>query len=82
MISEFMLNILFSILNGLLSVLPDISWTVDVDKFAPFFQIIAVAGYLLPMGTIVTIVGLVMAITVFRIIISIVKTIWDLLPIV
>lgn len=82
MISEFIIDILFSILSGLLSILPDISWSVDVSRFSTFFQIIGVAGYLLPMDTIITLVGLVMAITLFRIVISIVKTIWDLLPIV
>ena len=82
MISEFMLNILFNLVSGMLSILPDISWNVDLSVLQPFFDIISVACYLLPMPTVVAIVTLVLALTMFRIIISIVKTVWDLLPIV
>lgn len=82
MISEFMLNILFNLVSGMLSVLPDVSWNVDLSALQPFFDLISVACYLLPMPTVIAIVSLVLSLTMFRIIISIVKTVWDLLPIV
>ena len=82
MVSEFFLNIIFNILTGMLSVLPDISWNIESNAFAYFLDILKVAGYMLPMGTVSTIAGLIVALTTFRIIISIVRTIWDLLPLV
>jgi len=75
-ISEFMLNILFNLVSGMLSILPDISWNVDLSVLQPFFDLISVACYLLPMPTVFAIVTLVLSLTVFRIIISIVKTVW------
>lgn len=82
MISEFFLNIIFALVSGMLSMLPDISWSVDTAAFAPFLNIIRVAGYMLPMDTVVAIVLLVFNFTLVRIVISIVKSIWDLLPLV
>lgn len=82
MISEFMIDIIFGILTALLSVLPDITWSVDVSSFTPFFQILNAVCYLLPMGAISSIVSMVIGLTVFRVVISIVKTIWSLLPVV
>ena len=32
MISEFIIDLLFSILSGLLSILPDISWSVEIGR--------------------------------------------------
>ena len=65
MISEFFLNIIFQLLQWLLRMLPEISFSADWGTTSTFFG-----------------VGLLLAISGFRVIIAIVKTIWDLLPIV
>lgn len=80
MIVEAIFNLLFGVLNRILFFLPDISWTVKADSFTKFFDVIRVAGYLLPMRTVFAILTLVVALTVFRIVVALVKTIWDLIP--
>ena len=82
MISEFLLNIVFGIVSGMLLFLPDISWSVDSAALNTFLDYVRVGSYLLPMDTVGTIVGLVCSIIAFRVIISLIKTIWELLPIV
>ena len=80
MISEFFLNIIFKFLSGLLNLLPDVSWSVDTTAFSYFLDIVRIVGYLVPAQTVYAIITLIVAFTVFRIIISLIKTIWDLLP--
>ena len=82
MISEFFINIIFSITSGLLSLLPDFTWSVDTSAFSYFMTILQVAGYIFPWFTVVAIAGLIVSISLFRIVVSVIKTIWDLLPLV
>jgi len=81
MIGEFVLNIVFSIVSGFLSLLPDFEFAVDSSAFDYFLGIVRVASYMLPMGTVSIILGLIVHLTIFRIVISFIKTIWDLLPV-
>lgn len=81
MISEFMLNIVFGIVTRFLNLLPDFTFpAVFVNAIDAFAGIIRVVGYLLPMGTVRTIVGAMVIITIFRIGVSTVRTIWEMLP--
>lgn len=82
MISEFFLNIIFGLVSGMLEILPDISWSVDTSAFSYFLDIVRVAGYMLPMDTVVAIIALIVDLTIIRIVIAIPKAIWDLLPLV
>lgn len=80
MILEGLLNIIFTILINLFEVLPNISWTTDDSAISTFLGFISVIAYLLPMDTITRLFSLVVSLMVFRIVIAIVKTIWNLLP--
>ena len=82
LIAEFLLNIVFSLVQWLLGFLPDISFNVESSAFDYFIGIIQVAAYMLPMNTIFAIIGIIVALTLFRIVIAIIKTVWDLLPLV
>lgn len=82
MISEFLLNIVFNIVEGALSILPDFSWSVENSFFSSALDMVRLAGYVLPMGTIVAIIVIINALLLLRIAISIIKTIWELLPLV
>ena len=82
MISEFLMNIVFGIVEGALSILPGWEWNVNASFFQSFLDMIRLAGYLLPMDTIVTIIVIINLLLLFRIAISIIKTIWELLPLV
>ena len=82
MISEFFLNIIFGLVSGFFSMMPDITWSVDTTAFQYFMDILKFAGYMLPWGTVVSIVSVIFSICVFRIVVAFIKTIWDLLPLV
>ena len=80
MITEFFLNIVFGIVSGFFSLLPNFSWSVDSSAFSYMMSIFQVAGYMFPWGTVVAIVGLIVGLSIFRIVIAFIKSIWDLLP--
>ena len=80
MILEGLLNIIFSLLIELFEVLPNISWSTDDSAMGTFFGFISVIMYLLPMHTIIQLLGLVISLLAFKAIIAIIKTLWDLLP--
>ena len=82
MISEFFLNIIFKLVTGFLNLLPDINFTVESSAFEYFLGIVQVAAYLLPMGTVMMIIDLIIIFTLLRIVIAVIKSIWDLLPLV
>lgn len=82
MISEFFLNIIFGLVSGMLDILPDVSWSVDTSAFSYFLDIVRVAGYMLPIDTVIAIVAIIIDLTIVRIVIAIPKAIWDLLPLV
>lgn len=86
MIGEFLLNIIFGIVTGILDSFSslgifNIAWDVGSGKLAPFLEIVASICYFLPVGTISSIVGLIVAFACFRAVIRLIVTIWDLLPI-
>ena len=82
MVTEGIINIIFGIVEGLLAFLPEISWNVDGSLFDIFFDVLEMVCYLLPMGTIITIIHLVISFIMFRVVVSLIKTIWELLPLV
>ena len=82
MIVETMLDLVFKIVEGVLSILPNFTWSVENSFFSTALDMIRVACYLLPMGTVVSIITIINLLLVIRIAIAIIKTIWDLLPLV
>lgn len=82
MISEFFINIIFGIVTGLMTLLPDIQWSVDTTAFQYFLDVIKVVGYLLPADAVMTVVGLIIDLTILRFVVALIKTLWDLLPLV
>lgn len=82
MIGQMMFNIVYGFVKIMLSFLPDIEWTVNENALGTFMEYVRLACYLLPMDTITTIVSLIFTIIIIRIVISFIKTIWELLPLV
>ena len=60
--------------------MPDITWSVDTSAFIYFLSILKVAGYMFPWSTVVAIAGLILGLSIFRVVIAFIKAIWDLLP--
>lgn len=80
MFIEALLNLVFGAVEGLLNLLPDIQWTVEGSVFDSFLDVLEMVCYLLPMQTVVTMFGIVVGFTMFKVVISLIKTIWDILP--
>ena len=80
MIIEALLNIFFDFLSKILENLPSISWSADNGAWSTFLGFISVIMYLLPLDTIAYVLGTVISIIIVRLVISLVKTFWDLLP--
>ena len=82
MIIELLLKALLLVVKGFLSMIPQFSWSLDNTAFSTFLDIVSSVCYLLPMGTIAVIIGISVGLTITKAVISLIKTIWDLLPVV
>lgn len=80
MILEGIFDYMFGVLAFIMSWFPFFDITVDLDSINVFFDIIRSISYLLPMGTIFTLFNITMAVMGFRIMVSVVKTIWAVIP--
>ena len=81
MITEGLLGIVFAFVEGILSVLPNVSWTVNVSFVTSAVEFLACVFYVLPMTTVFAIITILCALQAFRVGVAVIKTIWDLLPI-
>ena len=83
MIFDAVLNVVFLIFKIILSPIDVINFAVDFVSSVPVVAgFINVIAYLLPWKNLIPIFTFVIGITIFKITISIIKTLWDLLPIV
>lgn len=80
MIVEGIINVLLAPFMWLINLIPDVSLSMTMIDTA--LDYIKVACYFLPMGTVLVILKIVLAIVGFKIAISLVKTLWDILPLV
>lgn len=82
MLVEGILNILFNFLEWIFALLPDWSWNVETSFFSSALDFIRLAGYLLPMDTIITIFVITNVLIAWQIVVAILRTVWDVLPLV
>ena len=80
MILDFLLSNLFSLINPLIELLPDITFDLDVSTFSSFYQYLHVVLWVLPCGTIAAVAALQLLLIAFRAVVSLIKTLWQLLP--
>lgn len=82
MIVDLILTILQNIVNLLLSPLTALNIAIDfVSNISIVTQFLSVIAYVLPWNNILPLILIISAVFVFRIAISIIKTVWQLLPI-
>lgn len=81
MIVEGILSVVFGLLNVLLMPLQVVTFGLNVLTFEPVLQFINMALYLIPFKELMPIFIFFVSMMTFRIIISLIKTIWNLLPI-
>lgn len=80
MIIEVLFNIFFGAIEVLLNLLPDIDWDFSLTISDTFVNAIHTVGYILPMSYILPLLSVIVTILVFKIVVSIVKTIMDIIP--
>lgn len=80
MITEKILDFFFSIVTGVLSWLPDVSWNFSIDDTSSFLSYINMVCYLLPIRTIIAIAVLIFEIAMFRAFIALIHLVTDLIP--
>ena len=82
MIGDFIINIVFGIVNVLLTNVSTIGWAFSLAVASPLGSILAVIYYILPISQLSPIIICIVTIFIFRAVISLIKTIWQLLPVV
>lgn len=80
MVTFGLITIVLSLAKPILGLLPDIAFSVDSTAYQTFLEIVNGIVYLLPSSTVLEIIGLICAIWIFKIVITIPKVIWDLIP--
>lgn len=75
MITEFFVDVVFSIAQGFFDIMPGMIWDVNTTAWQYAKDFIAMICYLLPYDTIITIVTLYFGVTIFRIVVSFIKLI-------
>ena len=80
MITDALFGIVFNVLNFALGFLPFMDLEFDTSFFQTMFDILKSISFFFPMGTVSSIFFMIVAIMSFRIIISLLKTIWQILP--
>lgn len=81
MVVEGILSVVFGIINILLMPLNVVNLVVNSLTFKPISQFINMALYLIPFKELMPIFIFFVSIMMFRIAVAIIKTIWDLLPV-
>lgn len=81
MITDACINLIYNIFMALLGSYEPLTFNFDSSVYGTISNFLAFIFYILPIDGLVPIVVIVIGITVFRIVISVIKTVWDLLPI-
>lgn len=81
MIYEGLFGLLFAVLEWVFPLLPDVTWSVDSGALSYFVGLLKVVFYLLPMHTVGSIIGIIVSIMTFRIVVSLIRTVCDVLPV-
>lgn len=81
MITDAIINLIYNVFMFFLGGYEPLHFNLDTTVFRTFSDFLAFIFYILPINGLLPIVTIIIGIMTFRIIVSVVKTIWDLLPI-
>lgn len=80
MIIDALLDIFFDFAMDTLKYIPFMDIEMDLSVLNGFLDVISLCLYFFPWQKLVPIVGIIMLLQLWRIVISIIKVIWELLP--
>ena len=72
--------VIFGIVLGVLVVLPTITVDAEAVMSSSAWAYVRAALYFVPVHTVLTILGAILALGLWSIIVAVVKTLWDVLP--
>lgn len=81
MLTDAVITMFYDIFMSFLGTNEPVDFNIDTTVFKTISDFLAFIFYILPIDGLLTIVSIFIGLMIFRIIISVVKTIWDLLPI-
>lgn len=81
MVVEALLSVVFGVINLLLMPLSVVNFVVNAISLEPVVEFINMAMYLIPFKELMPIFVFFVSMMIFRVVVSFIKTIWDLLPI-
>ena len=82
MITTGILNVIWGIACPLVELMPAVEINYNGIANSTVFQFLRAGMYMLPVGTVVTILGIVLSLWVFRVVIAFLHSLWASLPIV
>lgn len=80
MIFESILSLILVLLNPLISLMPDIDFSLTLDSASTVIQIIRTGLYFLPVDTVVLILGCILTLQMMKIAIALVKAVLSFVP--
>ncbi|MEE0918770.1 MAG: hypothetical protein U0L56_01900 [Lachnospiraceae bacterium] len=80
MITDMIINIIYKCFMFVLGGYTPLTFNIDVTFYRAISDFISFIFYIIPIDGLKPMITFIVAITVFRIVVSVIKTIWDLLP--
>ena len=82
MITKFFFDLAMNVGRFFLGLLPDIGFSIPTGVWGAAADFLNMIGYLLPVGTINTIIGLLIDLALFRLGVAFIRLIWKFVPII
>lgn len=80
MITEIILSGFFAIADIFLGLMPGADWVIETGAWSAVGEVLSMICYLLPLGPITSIISTIIAISVFRLTVSIINSVLKLVP--
>lgn len=80
MITQALLDVIFGVVNIVVGMLPISGLLFDLSSMSVFFDVISSVNYIIPMSVFVEIIAIVIVLQSFRIAVSLIRMLWDVLP--
>lgn len=80
MILDYIIDLFFNMVKGLLDKLPLMDVEVDLSVLNTFLDIVGTCLYFFPWQKVAPLLAIIILLQVWRILISIIRVIWELLP--
>ncbi len=81
MITDAIISLVYDIFMFFLGSYEPLTFNIDTTVFGTFSDFLAFIFYILPMDGLMPMVTIFAGLMMFRIVVSVIKTIWDLLPV-